>query len=46
MAEQTPNTGLAWKLVLAFTFSMALIGFAAWYAYDSFNKLLDRKSVV
>lgn len=40
MAEQTPNTGLAWKLVLAFTFSMALIGFAAWYAYDSFNKLL------
>lgn len=40
MAERSPNSGLAWKLVLAFVFSMALIGFAAWYAYDSFNKLL------
>lgn len=40
MADQNPQSGLAWKLVLAFLLSMGLIGFAAWYAYDNFNKLL------
>lgn len=40
MADTSIRTGLAWKLILAFTLSMGLIGFAAWFAYDNFNRLL------
>lgn len=40
MSEVRAQSGLAWKLVLAFLLSMGLIGFAAWFAYDNFNKLL------
>lgn len=40
MSEKAPSTGLAWKLIIGFILSSALIGFAAWFAYQNFNKLL------
>ena len=40
MSEKAPSTGLTWKLIAGFILSTALIGFAAWFAYQNFNKLL------
>lgn len=40
MSESSPQSSLAIKLVAAFLIAMGLIGFAAWYAYSNFNKLL------
>lgn len=40
MNEKVKSSGLAWKLIVGFILSSALIGFAAWFAYQNFNKLL------
>lgn len=40
MNEKVQSSGLALKLIIGFILSSALIGFAAWYAYQNFNKLL------
>ncbi len=40
MTDKTSSSGLTYKLIAGFILSTALIGFAAWYAYQNFNKLL------